>query len=154
MQSLRKRSELFPSLSKRRRLRADPGQSVECHQHDACRATAHDQGNGSSAGLYSPTATGTSIILSSSALLSAGANGYGAQAATSSSGSGNTLSINPTYLVTGNNVGAFTVANSTVASSTGAITSREVVITHKAAVSAITSFGDYSDTITYSCTAN
>ncbi len=113
-----------------------------------------DAGNGVSPGLYAPGATSTPIILSSTATLSAGTEGYGIQAATSSNGTGALLSVSPTYLKTGNNVGGLSLTSTPLASSTAPVASKEVIITHKAAISGLTKAGSYSDTITYSCLGN
>ncbi len=51
-------------------------------------------------------------------------------------------------------MGALFTADVVLASSTAAVTSREVVVTHKASISATTKAGSYADTITYSCIAN
>jgi|GEM_PF-678621 len=125
-----------------------------CGSATGCTLYVSSAGNGTSAGLYAPTATGTPIILSSSASLLAGFEGYGIQGATSAAGSGATLAITSPYNVSGNQVGGLSTSNLSLASSTAAFTAREVVVTHKAAVSDGSLSGNYSDTVTYSCTAN
>jgi len=94
------------------------------------------------------------ILWLEGATLSAGTEGYGIQAATTGTGSGGTLSINPIYDKAGNNVGGLTTGGATLASSTIAVTNREVVVTHKAAISTLTNAASYKDTITYSCVGN
>ena len=86
--------------------------------------------------------------------LVAGTEGYGVQATTTSAGSGATLGVNSNFNQIGDTVAGLSVTNLTVASSTGAVTNREIVVTHKAAIAANTLSGTYSDTLTYSCLAN
>ena len=91
------------------------------------------------------------------AALSAGTEGYGIQATSTASGSGGTLGLNATYggsKFNTNNVGALSTSDVLLASSTVATTGREVVVKHKAAISTVTQSGNYTDTITYSCTGN
>lgn len=96
------------------------------------------------------------------ATLAAGTEGYGVRATTTATGSGGTLIIATRYntgLANGlaggvNDVGALELATTILASSTLAITNREIVITHKAAASSTTPMGTYNDTITYSCLGN
>jgi len=104
-------------------------------------------------GLYSTSTT--KLISSVTDSLTAGTEGYGIQAATTTAGSGATVSLNSTYLKTGNDVGALSTSNVVLASSTASCTDREVVTTHKAAISELTAAAsDYADTITYSCSGN
>jgi hypothetical protein len=131
----------------------------------SCTNTAHgctlyvqDTGSGSSPGLWSSTAP-THLVPSPNAAfsvtstLTAGVEGYGIQVATDTAGSGSTLTVAQTYLQTGNTVGGLSRSATPVASSS-ADTSRELIVTHLAAVSATTPARTYADTITYSCTAN
>ena len=118
-----------------------------------CTLKVHDAGNTTNPGLYSTTAT--YLVTSTTATLSAGTAGYGIQASTNANGSGGTLTINPTYDKTGNDVGGLTIANTDISSSTQPIVSRETVVKHKAAISGLTKAAtDYVDTLTYSCTGN
>jgi hypothetical protein len=112
-----------------------------------------DNGDNSSPGLYKSTSP-THLINSSDATLAAGTDGYGIQSATTTAGSGATLSLNSKYNKTGNDVGGLSLTNISVASSSSSFTGREVVIKHKAAVSNLSPIGDYTDTITYTCSAN
>ncbi len=128
--------------------------TLSCNSGGGCTFYVSDAGNGASPGLYAAAATGTPIILSATAALSAGTEGYGIQAATSSNGTGATLALSATYNKTGNNVGGLNLASTELASSTLPIASREVVITHKAAIGGLTKAGSYADTITYSCLGN
>lgn len=117
-----------------------------------CTLSVKDAGNGSNPGLYNSLAS--YLIQSADATLSPGAEGYGIQGATTTAGSGGVLIVNSKYYKTGNQVGGLTLAGVTLASSSNAVTNREVVVTHKMAVSSVTPSGNYSDTITYSCIAN
>jgi hypothetical protein len=128
--------------------------SLSCNSGGGCTLFVKDAGNASSPGLYAAAATSSPIILSATAALSAGTEGYGIQAATSSNGTGNTLTLSPIYLKTGNNVGGLSLTDVQLASTTSPVASREVVVTHKAAISGLTKAGSYADTITYSCTGN
>lgn len=114
----------------------------------------HDAGAGTGQpGLYSTT-TGD-LIDSLTTTLSAGTEGYGIQAATTTAGSGATLTINSIYLKTGNDVGGLETSDVALASSTASCTNREIVVTHKAAISNLTkAASDYLDIITYSCSGN
>ncbi len=128
--------------------------TMSCNSAAGCSLFVNGAGNGVAAGLYASGVSGTPIILSTTTQLTAGTEGYGIQAATSSSGTGATLGINSTYLKTGDFVGALSLSSTNLASSTAPIANREIVVTHKAAISGLTKAGAYSDTITYSCTGN
>ena len=126
----------------------------------------HDWGNDTDPGLYGATTTGFDIIVSpnaaedATATLSGGTEGYGIRAATTTAGTGGDLTIAKryrTYYLSGFDpeaVGGIVYATSsalTIASSTEAINGKEVVVTHKAAISGATEAGDYRDTIVYTC---
>jgi hypothetical protein len=132
--------------------------TMTCSYAGGCTMFVQDNGNSTttpgSPGLYAASATGTPLILSSTGTLSAGTEGYGIQAATTSAGSGATLILSTTYFKSGNDIGGLTTSAIAIASSTSAVTGREVVVTHKAAISGATPQGSYSDTITYSCVGN
>ncbi len=128
--------------------------TISCNSGGGCTFYVQDAGNGVSPGLYAAAATSTPLIPSATATLSPGTEGYGIQAATSSNGTGGLLSVSPTYLKTGNNVGGLNLTSTPLASSSAPIANKEVVITHKAAISGLTKAGSYSDTITYSCLGN
>jgi hypothetical protein len=127
--------------------------TLSCSVAAGCTLSVSSTGNGSDAGLYKSSAP-THLILSATATLSAGTDGYGIQAATTTSGSGGTILIASAFNKTGNNVGGLTTSNSTLASVNTTITDREVVVTYKAAVSPVTPTGTYSDITTISCVAN
>ncbi|MBI3638287.1 hypothetical protein HY227_00910 [Candidatus Wolfebacteria bacterium] len=123
-----------------------------------CAMTVADAGGGGNPGLWNSVA---SALVPSPAsgypattTLTAGTEGYGVQATTTGAGSGGTMGVASRYVQSGNAVGGLLIAGTTLASSTAAITGREVVTTHKAAISASTMSGSYSDTTTYSCTGN
>lgn len=133
--------------------------TISCNGANGCNLFVQDQGNGTNGGLYKSSAP-TYLIpspnssFSATATLAAGTEGYGIQAATTTAGSGATLNLNVRYNVTGNTVGGLTTTTIAIATSSAPVSQREVVVTHKAAISGLTPAGSYSDTITYSCTAN
>jgi len=133
--------------------------TVSCNPGSGCNVTIKDQGDGTNGGLYKSTAP-TYLIPSPAAgfpatsTLTAGTDGYGIQAATTSAGSGGTLSLNSIYTYSGNTVGKLTTTTQTLASSSQPVVNREIVVIHKVAVSGLAPAGNYSDTITYSCSAN
>ncbi|MES2470864.1 MAG: LamG-like jellyroll fold domain-containing protein [Patescibacteria group bacterium] len=147
-------STTFSALSLAQVETASPNATTtfSCGSGSGCSLSASSAGDGVSPGLA--TTSPAYLIPSLTATLSAGTEGYGIQAATSSAGTGSTLAISPTFLKTGNDVGGLAIANSVIASSTSSFSSREVVITHKAAIAATTPVGNYVDTITYSCLSN
>jgi hypothetical protein len=111
-----------------------------------------DTGNGTNPGLYKSTSP-TYLIQSQDATLSAGTDGYGIQSATTTAGSGGIITLNSKYNKTGNDVGGLSLTDVQLASSTTSVTNREIIIKHKAAVSFSAPSGSYSDTITYTCSA-
>lgn len=127
--------------------------TLSCNSAAGCTLSLQDAGSGASPGLYKSAAP-THLIASADATLSAGTEGYGIQAATSSAGTGAALTVSSSYLVTGNAVGGLTLTNKAVASSSSPTANREVVVTHKAAISGLTHAGSYADTLTYSCIGN
>lgn len=127
--------------------------TITCSYSAGCTLYIKDAGDTVNPGLYK-SASPTDLILSQTATLSAGTEGYGVQATTTAAGSGANLGINSVYNKIGNDVGGLNLANALIASSTATFTGREIVATHKAAVSNTTIAGSYSDTITYSCTGN
>lgn len=88
------------------------------------------------------------------ASLAAGTEGYGIQAATTSAGTGAVFGIALRYLQTGTVFGGLTTTTLTLASTSATTSAREVIVTHGADISTVTAGGTYTDTITYSCTAN
>ncbi|MDP1614283.1 MAG: hypothetical protein Q8L68_00635, partial [Methylococcales bacterium] len=128
--------------------------TTSCTYAGGCILYVNDAGAGSGQpSLYKSTPI-TDLIDSSTATLSAGAEGYGIQGATTANGSGATLTLSSTYNKTGNDVGGLTTSTQNLASANSTFTDREVVITHKATMSPINIYGNYSDSITYSCVGN
>ena len=116
-----------------------------------CTLYVKDLGDSSSnPGLWN--ATSSKLIASASTTLVGGTEGYGIQATSTATGGGATLSFNPTYNKSGNNVGGLLTDNATLASTNATSSNREAVVTHKAAIANSTPAGTYNDTITYECT--
>ena len=107
-----------------------------------------DAGNGTNPGLYKSTSP-TYLILSSDATLTAGTDGYGIQATTTNS----SISINPKYNKSGNDVGGLSLTNVVLATSSVAVSNAQIDIKHKASASFLAPTGNYQDTITYTCSA-
>lgn len=132
--------------------------TMTCSGNNGCTLYVSDSGSGSNPGLWNSTSSALiespNAAFSASATLAAGTEGYGIQATTTTVGSGATLGIAARYDQTGNTVGGFSTLNLTLASSTAAVTNRETIVTHKAAISTETPGGTYADTITYSCVLN
>ena len=126
--------------------------TMSCSYANGCTLNISDAGNGASPGLA--TTSPAYLIPSATATLSAGTEGYGIQSATTGTGSGATLGLNPIYNKSGNDVGGLFLTTTVLASSTATFTDREVIITHKAAISNLTNTANYNDTITYSCVGN
>ena len=114
-------------------------------------------------GLYAATSTPSDVIGSAtntyadSVVLSFGVEGYGIRAATTTAGSG-TLTLSYRYgvsnqVVDANYVGGLEINNISLASSTAAVTGREVVVTPKAAVAVSNAKGDYKDILTFTCSS-
>lgn len=123
-----------------------------------CTLSIKDAGGGGNPGLWNSVSSyiipSPNAAYAATSTLSAGTEGFGVQATTTASGSGGALGVASRYLQTGNTVGGLTLGGATLASSTAAATNREIVITHKVAISGTTVGGNYADTITYSCLAN
>jgi hypothetical protein len=129
----------------------DASSTISCNYPLGCTLSIQDANSGLAT--TSPAYT----ITSATALLAAGTEGYGIQATSTVIGSGATLTFNTLFggsKFGTNNVGALTGGAVTLASSTAAISNREVVVRHKAAISGTTPGGSYSDTITYNCVGN
>lgn len=127
--------------------------TMSCNYGAGCTLVVNDLGSTTTPGLYNATSTGH-LIQSADATLGAGIEGYGIQGATTTNGTGGTLTVNPKYLQTGDVVGGLSISTLTLASSSAPVAAREVVVTHKAAISGLTYAGSYTDTITYGCTGN
>jgi len=128
----------------------------------------HDWGDylNATSGLYAATGTPLYNIASvtngrATSTLSNGVDGYGIKAATTTAGSGGDITTaqryNKFYLEAfhaTNAVGGLWQTTSTaitMASSTAGVTSKEIVVTHKAAVSGSATAANYRDTIIYTC---
>lgn len=127
--------------------------TFSCTFSSGCTLFVQDAGSGALPGLYDSTAP-THLIPSLTATLAAGTEGYGIQAATTTDGSGATLTLNSTYNVAGNAVGALGTSSVALASSSATFSNRVVVTNYLVAISASTLGGSYSDIVTYSCTSN
>jgi len=132
--------------------------TVSCNPAAGCRIQIRDQGSGAYPGLYNSSASylipSPNSAFSATATLVAGTEGYGIQATTTTAGSGGTLSLNSRYVQTGNTVGGLTTTTLTLASSSQPTANREIVVTHKVAISGLTPAGLYQDIITYECVSN
>jgi hypothetical protein len=126
--------------------------TVSCNPAGGCQVQVKDQGNETNPGLYNSTAN--YLIQSQDATLSPETEGYGIQAATTTAGSGSTLSLSSKYNKTGDEVGGLTISYTVLATSSSPTANREIVVTHKAAISVLTPGGTYQDTITYDCVSN
>ncbi len=116
--------------------------------------TVQDTGNNTNPGLYKSTSP-TYLIpspnssFSATATLAAGTDGYGIQATTTNPN----ITINSRYNQTGNTVGGLTLTATVLATSSISLSSASITVIHKASVSPLAPTGNYSDTITYSCSA-
>jgi hypothetical protein len=132
--------------------------TVSCNPSGGCQVQINDTGGNNQPGLWNSSASylipSPDAAFNATAILSAGTKGYGIQAATTSAGSGSTLTLNLRYNQTGNTVGGLTTTTIQLASSTSPTANREVVVTHKTAIDGLTPAGSYQDTITYNCVSN
>jgi hypothetical protein len=132
--------------------------TVSCNPSGGCQVQVKGQGNGTNGGLYNSSANhlipSPAAGFPDTATLVAGTEGYGIQAATTTAGSGVTLTLNSIYNQTGNTVGKVSTTPVILASSSQPVANREVVVTHKAAISGLTPAGSYQDIITYDCVSN
>jgi hypothetical protein len=132
--------------------------TVSCNPSAGCTVQINDVGSSTAPGLWNSSASflipSPDAAFNPTATLSPGTRGYGIQAATTTAGSGSTLTLNSRYKQTGNTVGGLTTTTIQLASSTSPTANREVVVTHRAAVDGLTPAGSYSDTITYTCVSN
>jgi hypothetical protein len=134
--------------------------TISCNNTGSgCTLYIKDTGGDSNPGLWKSVSL-TRLIPSPNtafnptATLTAGTEGFGVQATTTSAGSGGTLTLSSRYNQIGSIVGGLSLTDIALASSTIDVTDREVIATHKAAISSNTLSGSYSDTITYSCIVN
>ena len=136
--------------------------TMGCNSGTGCALSVYDLGNGTNGGLSTTPAyliPSPNAAFAVSTTLVAGTEGYGISAVTSSAGSGGVLTLASIYASTTlglNGVGGLVTStlSKQIASSTVAISGREVVVAYKAAISGTTQAGSFSDTVTYSCVAN
>lgn len=139
--------------------------TISCSNNSlGCTLSINDTGTTTQGGgLWNSTSSklipSPNSAFNATATLAAGTEGYGIQGTTTAAGSGAALNIALRYIQTGaavtNNVfGGLTTTTLTLASSTASSTSKEIVVTHGAAIAVSTPGGTYNDTVTYSCTAN
>ncbi|MEM5812026.1 MAG: hypothetical protein QXG91_04805 [Candidatus Aenigmatarchaeota archaeon] len=136
----------FSSLSPSAVSTSSPDITITITSSGAFQITVKDAGNGTSPGLYKSTSP-TYLIQSTDATLTAGTDGYGIQATTTNAN----ITINPKYNKSGNDVGGLSLTDIQLASSTVSVSSAQINVKHKAAASYLAPTGNYSDTITYSC---
>ncbi len=114
----------------------------------------YDHGNGTSGGLYNSIAN--HLIPSSSTTLAGGTEGYGINAATTStSGTGGvigTMSVSSPYNGTGDAVGALALSSTTLATGTAPMYGVTIQVNYLAAISVTTPAGIYNDDVTYVAT--
>ena len=141
-------STSFSSLSPSEVSTSSPDITITITSSGGFQINVKDAGNGTNPGLYKSTSP-TYLILSSDATLSAGADGYGIQATTTNT----SISINPKYNKSGNNVGGLSLTDVVLATSSVAVSNATINIKHKASVSFLAPAGSYQDTITYTCSS-
>ncbi len=134
--------------------------TMSCNIGNGCTLYINDVGNGANGGLATTSPAylipSPNAAYNATATLVAATEGYGVIGTTTAVGSGGALGIAARYLqdFAGNTVGGLTVSTLTLASSTVAVSNREVVVKHKAAISGTTQAASYTDTITYTCLSN
>lgn len=134
--------------------------TLSCNVGLGCTLSINDAGNAVNGGLSTSSPAylipSPNAAFSATATLVAATEGYGIIGTTTAAGSGGTLGVAARYLqtFTGNTVGGLTTSTLTLVSSTAAVSGREVLVRHKAAISGTTQAASYTDTITYSCTSN
>jgi len=141
-------STSFSALSPSAVSTSSPDITITITSSGGFQINVKDAGNGTSPGLYKSTSP-TYLIQSQDATLSAGTDGYGIQATTTST----SISINPKYNKSGNDVGGLSLIDVVLATSSVAVSSSTISIRHKASVSVLAPTGDYQDTITYTCSS-
>jgi hypothetical protein len=147
-------STAFSSLSPSAVSTSSPDITITVTSSAGFILSVNDAGNGANPGLYKSTAptyliSSPNFSYTATATLIAGTDGYGIQATTTNSN----ISINIRYNVSGDTVGGLTTTTITLASSSVAVSSEQITIKHKAAISSLAPTGNYQDTITYSCTS-
>jgi hypothetical protein len=146
--SLSATSTSFSALSPSSVSTSSPDITITITSSGGFQINVKDAGNGTSPGLYKSSSP-TYLIQSQDATLSAGTDGYGIQAITTST----SISINPKYNKSGNDVGGLSLTDVVLATSSVAVSNATINIKHKASVSVLAPTGSYQDTITYTCSA-
>jgi hypothetical protein len=145
--SLSATSTSFSALTPSAVSTSSPDITITITSSGGFQINVRDTGNGTNPGLYNSTTT--YLIQSQDATLVAGTDGYGIQATTTNS----SISINPKYNKSGNDVGGLSLTDVVLATSSGAVSSSTINVKHKASVSVLAPTGDYQDTITYTCSS-
>lgn len=138
-------SASFGSLSASSVTAASPSATTTISTNDPLGMTLYVADSNAGLATTSPAYT----IPSTSGTLSAGTQGYGLQA-TSTAG----IAVVSAYDTVGNAVGALQTSTQTLASSTSAVSSATVTAALLATISNSTPAGNYTDSVTYSCTGN
>jgi hypothetical protein len=141
-------STSFSALSPSAVSTSSPDITITITSSGGFQINVKDAGNGANPGLYKSTSP-TYLIQSQDATLVAGIDGYGIQATTTNP----SISINPKYNKSGNNVGGLSLTDIVLATSSVAVSNATINIKHKASVSGLAPPGDYQDTITYTCSS-
>jgi hypothetical protein len=141
-------STSFSALSPSAVSTSSPDITITITSGGGFQINVRDAGNGTNPGLYKSSSP-TYLIQSQDATLSAGTDGYGIQATTTNS----SISINPKYNKSGNNVGGLSLTDVVLATSSAAVSNATINIKHKASVSVLAPTGNYQDTITYTCSS-
>lgn len=130
--------------------------TLSTNAKDGASITVNDTGSGTTPGLYNSLAPHT--IASATATLAAGTEGYGINAAlTSTAGTGGvvgSMSVSSPYNGTGDSVGGLTLTPTTLATTTTPIYLNTVQVNYLAAISVVTPAGIYTDNVTYLATGN
>ena len=151
----------FPTIDNTAVFTSSPDATTTVNSNTGVYMRVYDVGGPDATGtpsLYKSTATTDNIgsadsAYADTATLVAGTEGYGIQATTT----GPNMAIAPRFLQTGDAVGGLEAGSAysvVLASSSAAVADEVVTIIHKAAVPATQTAGDYSDTITITCTVN
>jgi hypothetical protein len=141
-------STSFSALSPSAVLTSSPDITITITSSGGFQINVRDAGNGTNPGLYKSTSP-TYLIQSQDATLVAGTDGYGIQATTTNA----SISINPKYNKSGNDVGGLSLTDVVLATSSAAVSNATINIKHKASVSVLAPTGSYQDTITYTCSS-
>jgi hypothetical protein len=146
--SLSATSTSFSALTPSAVSNSSPDITITISSGSGFQINVKDAGNGTNPGLYKSTSP-TYLIQSQDATLSAGTDGYGIQATTTNT----SISINPKYNKSGNDVGGLSLTDVVLATSSIGVSSSTINVKHKASVSVSAPTGDYQDTIIYTCSA-